>query len=229
VRKTVIFLDAVGTLFGVKDSVGHAYSTIAQEFGLVCEPRRLDQAFRQVFAQSPSMVFPHLEATELLEAEYQWWQEIALKTFAKTGYLQEIQDFPKFFARLFNYFAGAQPWFIYADTLPALESWLAQGYELGIISNFDSRLFLVLAELHLRDYFRSITISTEACSAKPDSQIFRTALAKHDPSGQFFHIGDSYEEDYQGACGAGLQGIWLDRDGQSPMAHIRLLTEFQPY
>lgn len=226
--KTVIFLDAVGTLFGVKESVGHAYGSIAREFGLSCDPVQLDRAFRETFSQSPPMVFPHLEPMQVITAEYQWWQEIALKTFAKAGYLPELQDFSLFFERLFNYFATAEPWFIYEDTLPALRKWWTQGYELGIISNFDSRLFLVLESLGLRDYFRSITISSEVASAKPDPHIFQVALTKHDRSCQFFHIGDSYREDYQGAENSGIRGVWLHRQGKSTLTHIQLLTKFQP-
>lgn len=38
-KPKVIFLDAVGTLFGVKGSVGTVYSQIAQDFGVEVSPK----------------------------------------------------------------------------------------------------------------------------------------------------------------------------------------------
>jgi putative hydrolase of the HAD superfamily len=83
---------------------------------------------------------------------------------------------------------------------------------LGIISNFDSRLYRVLEALQLADFFQSITLSSEAGAAKPSPSIFTTALQKHrcDPS-QAWHLGDSEGDDVAGAKAAGLRGIWLKR------------------
>jgi putative hydrolase of the HAD superfamily len=88
---------------------------------------------------------------------------------------------------------------------------------LGVISNFDSRIYQVLEILGLREYFRTITISTEVGAAKPDALMFTMALQKHGcAAAQAWHVGDSYDEDFQAAKAAGLQGIWLRR--QSIMA-----------
>ncbi len=222
----VIFLDAVGTLFGVRESVGYAYATVAARFGVLCDRHRLDEAFISAFRSSPPMVFPDLALDEIPEAEYRWWYEVALRTFAQTGDLARFPDFDSFFRELFAYFATAEPWFVYADTIPALEKWRSQGIELGIISNFDSRLYGVLRELGIDSYFSSVTISTEAGSAKPDPQIFRYALTKHPTATSAVHIGDSYTEDYQGAIASGLQAIWLDRERRAQASpHIRHTLE----
>ncbi len=219
----VIFLDAVGTLFGVRESVGYAYSIIAARFGVQCDRSQLDRAFMEVFRHSPPMAFPDLELDEIPSAEYQWWHEVALRTFAKTGDLAQFKDFNSFFSELYAYFATSEPWFIYEDTVPALQKWRSQGIELGIISNFDSRLYSLLRELGIADFFGSVTISTEAGTAKPDPQIFRYALTKHPNAETALHIGDSYTEDYQGAIACGLQAIWLNRQHseQDIAPHIR--------
>ncbi|CDN10599.1 hypothetical protein RintRC_7522 [Richelia intracellularis] len=41
----VIFLDAVGTIFGVKDSVGKVYSQIAREFRVEVAANIIDRNF----------------------------------------------------------------------------------------------------------------------------------------------------------------------------------------
>ncbi|WP_254721968.1 HAD-IA family hydrolase [Kovacikia minuta] len=80
------------------------------------------------------------------------------------------------------------------------------------MSNFDSRLYSVLQSLELANFFSSVTISSEAGAAKPDPQIFAIALQKHQcPPELAWHIGDSYEEDYQAARAAGLRGVWVKR------------------
>ncbi|MFE4108281.1 HAD-IA family hydrolase [Almyronema epifaneia] len=208
----VIFLDAVGTLFGVRGSVGQVYADIARSVGVAVDATRLNQAFVQVFGSAQPLAFPDAETTAIPNKEYSWWYAIAQQAFEQIGALEAFADFDGFFADLYAHFATAQPWFVYADTLKSLKSWQAQNIELGIISNFDSRLYAVLAALELQDFFQSITISTEVGAAKPDPLIFATALQKHDcPAAAAWHVGDSYTQDYEGAKAAGLKGIWLKR------------------
>jgi putative hydrolase of the HAD superfamily len=211
-RPKVIFFDAVGTLFGVKGSVGEIYSAIAREFGVTASAASLDQAFYQGFHSAPPMAFPGTLPSEIAKREYQWWETIALDTFSEVGVMEQFKDFSSFFATLYQYFATAQPWVIYPDVRPALEAWQRQGIEMGIISNFDSRLHSVLTALNLRDFFTSVTISTEFGAAKPDAKLFQAGLHKHLCKPQeAWHIGDSRQADYQGAKAAGLKAILIER------------------
>lgn len=213
-RPKIIFLDAVGTLFGVKGSVGQAYRDVAQKFGIYISAKTLNQAFLQSFQAAPPPVFPGMEPDEITTYEFHWWKSIAQQTFQQVGVLDQFADFSAFFAELYRYFATAEPWYVYPDVFPALERWQQMGIELGIVSNFDSRLYSVLAELNLKKFFRSITISTEAGVAKPDQEIFATALAKHHYNPKLaWHIGDSWNEDYHGATAAGLRAFIIDRNG----------------
>ncbi len=212
-KPKVIFLDAVGTLFGVEGSVGKAYAHIAQRFGVEADATALNQAFFQEFKKAPAMAFPGLEPTQIPAQEYEWWRAIAHNTFQAVGQREQFADFEAFFEELYRYFAGAEPWFIYPDTFHSLERWKAQDIELGVISNFDSRIFTVLDSLALSDFFSSVTLSTEVGAAKPDAQIFQAALAKHHCSpAEAWHVGDSFQEDYEGARAVGMRGIWLRRN-----------------
>ncbi|MEY3221157.1 MAG: hypothetical protein RLZZ203_13, partial [Cyanobacteriota bacterium] len=78
---------------------------------------------------------------------------------------------------------------------------------------FDSRLYLVLQGLGLKEYFTSVTISTHCRVAKPDPEIFKIALNKHKclPE-EAWHIGDSIKEDYEAAKAVGMRGIWINRN-----------------
>lgn len=211
-KPKVIFFDAVGTLFGVKGSVGEVYREIALEFGVDLAADSLEQAFRASFKAAAPPTFPGVRQENIPQQEFAWWRSLAQSTFAQVEGLDKFADFDVFFARLYQHFAQAQPWYVYPDVIPTLEYWQAQKIRLGIISNFDTRLFQVLELLKLKQFFDSITISSLSGSAKPDSQIFVTALAQHNCyASEAWHIGDSKQEDYQGAKAVGINSWWLDR------------------
>jgi len=215
-RPQVIFFDAVGTLFGVAGSVGQIYSTIALQHGVQARAEDLNQAFFRTFKAAPPMAFPGQEPDHIPMLEYGWWRRLGQQTFSSAGVLDQFVDFDSFFADLYAHFATADPWFVYPDVLRTLQQWQQWGVELGVISNFDSRLYRVLETLQLTDYFRSITISSEVGAAKPAPLIFTTALQKHRcDASQAWHIGDSQGDDQAGAQAAGLRGIWLQRSTPS--------------
>ena len=209
----VIFLDAVGTLFGVAGSVGQIYSDIALQHGIEAAPEDLNEAFFRTFKAAPPLAFPGCDPGQIPTLEYLWWRRLGQQTFSSAGVLDQFVDFDGFFADLYAHFATADPWVIYPEVLKTLQQWQQWGVELGVISNFDSRIYPVLEALQLTDYFQTITISSEVGAAKPEPLIFSAALHKHrcQPA-QAWHVGDSQIDDQQGARAAGLRGIWLQRD-----------------
>jgi putative hydrolase of the HAD superfamily len=229
-KPQVIFLDAVGTLFGVRDSVGEVYAKLANQFGVIVEPNSLNQAFFQQFSASPVMAFPEKNPQETPQLEFEWWELIAMNTFKQVNSFEDFEDFSKFFNTLYAYFETDGPWFVYPDVEPMLKQWQSQGIELGVLSNFDSRLYPVLEALNLAKYFNSVTISTHVGAAKPDAKIFTVALQKHQCSPEkVVHIGDSLKADYQGAKSAGIQAILIDRNEQekSDLIKCKSLKELQ--
>ncbi|WP_016951781.1 HAD family hydrolase [Anabaena sp. PCC 7108] len=212
-KPKVIFLDAVGTLFGVKGSVGIIYSQIAQEFGVTVAPETLNKEFIKSFKSAPPPIFLDADIKDIPQREFDWWQTIALNTFEGAGVLHKFSDFPAFFTELYIHFGTPEPWYVYPDVVLALINWRRLGVELGVLSNFDSRLYLVLQGLGLKEYFDSITISTQVRAAKPDPEIFKIALNKHQCCPEdSWHIGDSITDDYEGAKAAGMRGIWINRN-----------------
>jgi putative hydrolase of the HAD superfamily len=217
----VIFLDAVGTLFGVRGSVGQIYSDLASKYGVSCAPETLDRHFYAAFKTSPPCVFPDVLLAEshlpwriddIPQLEYQWWKAINQQTFTTAGVWEQFSDFDAFFDRLYQYFTTSAAWEIYPDVLMALTQWQQAGIPLGVLSNFDSRLYAVLKVLDLEQYFSTVTISTEVGAAKPQPAIFTAALNKHQSNpADAWHIGDSHGDDYLGASAVGIVAIWIDR------------------
>ncbi len=208
----VIFFDAMGTLFGLKSSVGDVYAAIAAQHGVTAEPKSLTQAFFETFKNAPPLAFGENEPEKLNRLEFQWWYSLAAQSFIKVGLLAQFGNFEAFFRELYQHFATATPWVLYPDVLPTLTHWRAQNVTLGIISNFDSRLNSVIEALGLGKYFASVSCSSRSPVAKPHRQIFQQALTLHGVSSlEAWHIGDSPQEDYFGAQTAGLHAFLIQR------------------
>lgn len=209
----VIFFDAAGTLFHVKGSVGDVYLGYAEKYGLPRTPEMLaavDAAFHRAFHDAPPPVFAVHDPVEVKRCERLWWFDIVHAVFYRVGM---FEGFDEYFDEVYEGFNGSRHWTLYPETVEVLGALQARGYELGIISNFDTRLFNVLRGLGLLDRFDTVTISTLARAAKPSPRVFDAALEKHavDPD-EAVHVGDSRAEDAEAATAAKLTGIWLDRD-----------------
>ena len=82
--------------------------------------------------------------------------------------------------------------------------------QIGVLSNFDSRLEQILRATQLHHYFDFFLTSHECQVSKPHQDIFRAALqsAKNPiQPAQALHIGDSYHLDFVGAVNAGWNAI----------------------
>ncbi|MEM8780468.1 MAG: HAD-IA family hydrolase, partial [Cyanobacteria bacterium P01_G01_bin.49] len=211
----VIFFDAVGTLFGVRGTVGEVYSYLASTVGLQCSADHLEIAFVEKFKMSPPLAFPGVDIIDVPQLEYQWWYQVTHNTFAEIEMVDKFADFDDFFRQLYDYFATPDPWFLYTDVFPALKYWQKQGIELGIISNFDSRIYEVLDLFGLSNFFSTITISSTTGTAKPHPNIFMKALEQYQcQPEEVWHIGDSQKEDYEGAKAVGIIPFLLERDSK---------------
>jgi putative hydrolase of the HAD superfamily len=205
-----VFFDGAGTLFEPRDPVGVSYAEIARAYGIDVDPDVVNAAFRRVFHEARALAFgPGRDDAELRALEYRWWRDLVASSFAG---LRTFTDFDAYFARLFEFFADASNWRLDPSAASTLRRLRDRGFRLGIISNFDYRLYRILEQLGLREFFDAITISSEAGFAKPDAQIFRIAVAKFGVEArEALHVGDSVQLDLAGAVGAGLAAVLLDK------------------
>jgi len=209
----VIFFDAADTLFHVKGSVGEVYLTFARKYGVTIGHETLQQAFAKAFADAPPPVFAVSDPQEIKSCERLWWFDVVHHVFYRIGMFEGFDDY---FDEVFAYFARPDAWELYPDTLSTLTALEAHGLELGIVSNFDSRLYEILIGLRIDRFFESVTISSFAGAAKPSPRIFQRALQKHGvPAKEALHVGNSRGDDAEAAVAAGLGGILLDRVGNN--------------
>lgn len=224
----VVFFDAADTLFHVQGSVGEIYLRHAVEFGFVQKPDSLTgitQAFRRAFREAPPPVFAAADPVRLKQSERLWWFDIVHNVFYRVGMFER---FDEFFDHVFRVFEDHGSWRLFPETVSTLARLKAQGLELGIISNFDSRLFGVLRGLGIAEAFDTVTISSLAQAAKPAPQIFLSALEKHavDPE-EALHVGDSLREDVEGGRRAGLHVALVDREGREQQGDVPRLESLE--
>jgi putative hydrolase of the HAD superfamily len=110
---------------------------------------------------------------------------------------------------------------LFEDALPALEELRAAGVKIGLVSNGIRDLTEFVA--HHRLDVDAIVDSRSHGRVKPHPTIFQAALdALEVDARDAVMVGDSLEEDIEGARALGMHAILVDRDGRHPDLEQRL-------
>jgi putative hydrolase of the HAD superfamily len=211
-RPQGLLLDAMGTLIGLRRSVGQDYAAVAGTLGLSLDAQAIDRVFPAIYRLAPPLTFPGLPEAELRQAELQWWQariETVLEQIgapdASRGRSGELSQ------ALFAHYGHADAWHVYRDVPARLRHWRDRELKLAVVSNFDGRLHGLLGDLGLAPWLDAVVISSSAGAAKPHPAPFHQALAALDlQPQQVWHVGDS-PEDVAGARAAGLTCVLVRR------------------
>ncbi len=115
----------------------------------------------------------------------------------------------------------------YPDAVPALRELRERGLSLVAVSNWDCSLPAVLERCGLGGLLDGAVSSAVAGARKPDPAIFEPALelAGCGPE-EALHVGDTAEEDVEGARAAGIRPLLIDRDGNGgDISSLRQIRE----
>jgi putative hydrolase of the HAD superfamily len=102
---------------------------------------------------------------------------------------------------------------LFPDSLPVLEEMKKNGYPIAVVSDAQKVFCLDEGEiLGIRQFFKSILLSTHFGFRKPDPRFFEIACTMlNTPPDQAVYIGNDLQTDVKGAKQIGMQAILLDR------------------
>ena len=195
----LLTVDAAGTLVRPWPSVGAVYGRTAREYGIDASDEEVDKNFYQAFGKL--QVCKKTNGGE----EKEFWRQVVSETFRP---FSGDKDIDPLFEDLWNLFARGDCWKLAEGAMDTLKTLRDRGYELAVLSNNDSRLRTVLADLQIDQVFHHLFISSEMGCEKPDPKIFRqveTVTGKK--PAEILHLGDSHSRDYLGARNAGWSAL----------------------
>lgn len=198
-----ILFDAAETLFTTRGTVGEIYGGVARKYGSTVTSSVIHTAFLRHFRGSGPLT---------TENQKQWWKEVVHRVFTDVGM---VNDFDRFFDEVYEQFRDSAGWILFPETLEVLKDLKRRGLKLGVISNFDDRIYTVLRSLQILSFFDTVTISSETGSAKPDRGIFEAAIdALGTQPSEILLVGDSLVDDVEAALDVGMAALLLDRNGR---------------
>jgi putative hydrolase of the HAD superfamily len=216
----VVTFDAAGTLIQLVAPPGRTYAETANRFGYNFDPSRIQDAFRNAWKTLPPP--PELCGPQP-DDDQGWWRRLVAKTIEDAGY--EIDRFDDYFTEVYETFARPGVWELCPGVPSALTELNRLEIRLGIISNFDRRLYDVLLHLGIRNTFEHVIISSEVGAQKPAARIFLEAARRFDVGvHEILHVGDDPEADFGGARSAGLHALLVDHETASLSGLLELVA-----
>jgi len=207
-----ISFDAAGTLLHLTRSVGDHYALVGREIGVSLDAAALDRAFTTAWKAAPRR--PAVDGPREND-DKDWWAQLVDTILREVAPNLDELDRDNFFEVAYDHFAEAGVWELYPEVIGVLEE-LHPRFRLGIVSNFDGRLRMILEHLGISKFFSHVFLSSEIGADKPDPEIFRRALRLANLApGEVLHVGDDPERDGQAARDAGMRVFQLDRPNNS--------------
>lgn len=212
-----VLFDAAETLFTTRGSIGEIYGSIARQYGSKTTADDIQAAFARQFRGAGPIS---------TENQKEWWKNVVRRVFTETGM---VEKFDQFFEQVYDRFRDSQGWVLFPETTEVLHELKRRGLKIGVISNFDDRIYTVMRSLGILEYFDAVTISSETGYCKPDRHIFEAAIrALDEPPPKIVLVGDSLSDDVEAGMRAGLDAVLIDRNGRHLAAnHVRRISSLE--
>jgi putative hydrolase of the HAD superfamily len=202
-----VFLDALGTLVDLEPPWVH----LAPAVGLEPGDERLIRAVRAEMAYYKEHSHEGRDEESLVDLR-QRCADVLSAELGQPVSAAELVDSVRF-----NTFP---------DVAEALASLRSRELTLLVVSNWDRSLGEVLRRCGLDAAVDGVVTSAEVGSRKPDPAIFDSALQMADcTADEALHVGDTAEEDVDGARAAGIRVLLLDREGDGDIASLTEIEE----
>jgi putative hydrolase of the HAD superfamily len=205
---SAVLLDALGTLVSLEPPAPLLRGELADRFGVLVT----EEQARDAIGAEISFYRAHLDdgrdALSLLRLRSRC-AEVIRDALPRGERLAAIDN-----AALTEALLASLRFTAYPEVHAALK-WLRDcGRRLVVVSNWDLSLHDVLERVQLAPLLDAIVTSAEAGARKPAREIFEQALRLAGvTASDAIHVGDSLEEDVEGARAAGIAPVLVRRDG----------------
>jgi putative hydrolase of the HAD superfamily len=208
------FFDAVGTLIFPEPSAAEVYHQFGAKYG---DHRSLLEHRRLFRLQLNELFGPAAKLQTSAAEERRRWKVVVGNIFGHLAHWEGL------FEELWEYFERPASWRVYDDVPEVARRLAADGFQLGIASNFDGRFHAIHAGMESLQAFRWIFVSADVGWRKPASQFYDTIRYRCgcDPS-QLWMIGDDWEFDALPAKSCGWNAVHLDRANKLPAVAERI-------
>ncbi len=207
----VISFDADGTLWDfekvMRGSLKHAFNELRKTAPDVGERLTLEEMIRIRMAVAERLRGKMNLEEIRLEAFRQTLEHLGRPDDALASNLNEVY--------LKHRFEDIE---LFEDVLPVLDE-LKMSYDLGMLSNGNSYPELC----GLEGIFKFAVFAQDYGFEKPDPRLFYAAVEKAGCSvRELLHVGDSLQDDVEGAAAAGIRCVWLNRIGVENSFDVRV-------
>ncbi len=220
----VVFFDAGETLVHPCPSFVELFERTCVGNGAIVDTNELPEITATLFSELDAKQRGGYTFSTSTEVSRAFWLDFYERLLAGLGYPGKVG----LAHRLYEVFTEPSNYTLYEDVKDTLEGLKSEGLIMGLISNFEAWLEVLLDHLGILEYFRHVYISGQVGTEKPHRKIFDLALegAGVDP-GHALHVGDSLSSDVNGARSAGLIPVMIDRNGLYPDVDCIRLTDLR--
>jgi len=207
-RYNMVIFDVGGTLLGLHERA--PFQEFLASVGLPAD----DEHARNLHHRLIAAIAARRDAAQGLGADGreldEWW---------RGNFVQARPDRSDLAEEMFRWLIQGRFDRPFDDTVPTLEALRKLGMPLAVISNFGTHLRGLLNKVDLLRYFEFVVVSAEVRLAKPDRRIFDLAVEQAGvPRHRLLYVGDHVGDDIEGAHGAGLDAVLIDRRDRHPEA-----------
>lgn len=227
--KAVLF-DAGGTLLDPYPSFAGKFASVCESFDANVSANDISRVEKEIWKEvlEKRSSIPYASSPEQSKQFWLWFY----KTFLSALGFSDRDDVLE---ELYNVFSNPKTYKIFPDVIPFLEKITNYGLSMGIVSNWESWLPLLLEQCNIAKYFQTIAVSGEIGIEKPDKRIFEIPLYRLKVSpADVVYIGDVLETDILPALEVGMYAVLVDRKGvyknnNVPCMKINSLAELSPF
>jgi len=208
VLPSALLLDAEGTLMHLAEPAHEVYARHAAAHGFERAAADIARMLPQRIRERGAPLVAGVPLDQIPDLERESWRSVIRDVLGPRAADGACFD------SLFAHYGTAEAWRTAQGALAALREARAGGWRIAVVSNMDARLETLLADLGLAELIDAALFPARSGLAKPDTRIFRAALAALGlPDGGGLYVGDRERDCLEGARRAGLQTLRYDPDG----------------